>query len=282
LALQGFEGTGETVNSRGLHALSSFKHLQTVPWILAANYPVAEAYAPIKRAQNFFLAAIFIGALLSMVLAWMLMQRLTRPLLVFTEHVEKMAEKTGAERFFHYEKEDEIGTLARTFNQMVMEVEKQTEDLRYLGNHDALTGLFNRHYFEAELERLARGRQTPVSIIMADLDGLKQVNDRFGHAAGDDLIRAAAEVLSTTFRADDIVARIGGDEFAVLLPGTGRPEVEEALVRIRSRLVEQHDQGHEVSLALGAATAVQPTHLVDTLRAADERMYEDKNARSHG
>jgi diguanylate cyclase (GGDEF)-like protein len=282
LALQGFEGTGETVNSRGLHALASFKHMQTVPWILAANYPVAEAYAPIHRAQRFFLAAIFAGALLTMLLVWILMQRLTRPLLDFTRHVERVTERAGEERLFVYGKNDEIGTLVLNFNQMVLEIERQTEALRYLGNHDALTGLYNRRYFEAELERLARGRQSPVSVIMADVNGLKEVNDRLGHEAGDQLIRIAAEVLATTFRAEDIVARIGGDEFAVLLPGAGRSDAEEGLERIRGRLNELCRQGDaDLSLALGAATTAQPAELLATLRCADERMYEEKSSRKH-
>ncbi len=281
LAVEGFEGTGETVNSRGLHALASFKHLESVPWILAANYPVAEAYAPILRAQHFFLAAILLGALLSMVLAWLMMKRLTRPLLHLTNHVEKMAELAGEDKLFPYHGRDEIGTLARTFNRMVTETEKQTEALRYLGSHDALTSLYNRRYFEDEMERLIRGRQAPISVIIADVDGLKRVNDSLGHAAGDDLIRSAADVFAGAFRSEDIVARIGGDEFAALLPGAGLREAEEALVRIRRRQTEAGVPGGlTISLALGCAAAESPTELAAALRQADEHMYRDKKGRN--
>ncbi|MBE0598259.1 MAG: GGDEF domain-containing protein [Desulfuromonadales bacterium] len=280
-ALEGFEGTGETVNSRGLHALASFKRLNLVPWILAANYPVTEAYAPVKRAQRFFLAGILLGALLSMVLVWLLMKRLTCPLVDFTRHVEGMANLSGEERFFKYGGGDEIDTLAQTFNRMIAENESQTEKLRYLSNHDGLTGLYNRRYFEEELQRLGRGRHAPIAVIMADIDDLKKVNDSMGHAAGDALIRSAAEVLVGAFRAGDVVARIGGDEFAALLPGAGVQEAEQALARIWRRQSELTDpEGLPLSLAIGWAVAESSSELVAALRRADARMYDNKNSRT--
>ena len=93
------------------------------------------------------------------------------------------------------------------------------EKLRFMSFHDALTGLYNRAYFEEEMARLDGGRQYPVSIIACDLDGLKQINDQLGHDAGDRAIKAAAKILGLhTFRKEDVVARIGGDEFIVVLP----------------------------------------------------------------
>lgn len=95
------------------------------------------------------------------------------------------------------------------------------EKLRFSSNHDALTGLYNRAYFDEELGRINLGRKFPAIIMVADVDRLKEFNDRFGHAIGDELIRRAAAVLKEAFRFEDIVARIGGDEFCALLPETG-------------------------------------------------------------
>ncbi|HEY5975284.1 MAG TPA: sensor domain-containing diguanylate cyclase, partial [Geobacteraceae bacterium] len=159
---------------------------------------------------------------------------------------------------------------------------KQTEEkLRFISTHDSLTGLYNRAYFELELDRLDRSRQFPVSVVMVDVDGLKKVNDTKGHAAGDQLLQQAAKVLSSVFRAEDMVARIGGDEFVVLLPGSDAAAVDNALQRIRLTIAENciscNDDG--VSLSLGAATATEAGGLLQAIKQADQRMYQDKLSR---
>ena len=153
--------------------------------------------------------------------------------------------------------------------------------LRELAETDPLTGLYNRAYFELELDRLDRSRQFPVSVVMVDVDGLKKVNDTKGHAAGDQLLQQAAKVLSSVFRAEDMVARIGGDEFVVLLPGSDAAAVDNELQRIRLTIAENciscNDDG--VSLSLGAATATEAGGLLQAIKQADQRMYQDKLSR---
>ncbi|RNC67597.1 MAG: diguanylate cyclase [Desulfuromonadales bacterium] len=152
------------------------------------------------------------------------------------------------------------------------------EELHYIANHDALTGLYNRGFFEEELRRLASGRAFPVSIILADIDGLKQVNDTLGHDAGDRLIQRAAQILLDSFRTEDIVARIGGDEFAVLLPDADEEVVSNACtrgLRCQEHLNESND-GLPVNLSFGTATAYIGGELTAALKLADERMYGDK------
>jgi len=155
------------------------------------------------------------------------------------------------------------------------------EQLRYLSTHDNLTGLYNRAYFDVELARLARGRTFPVAVVMADVDGLKVVNDSFGHVAGDRLLQRAATVLLETFRADDVVARIGGDEFVVLVPGANEAEVEEMLARIRTSQQSFRCENHEctLSLSLGYATAHMGNDLLNAFKLADQRMYREKSRR---
>lgn len=155
------------------------------------------------------------------------------------------------------------------------------EQLVFVSTHDALTGLHNRAHFEAEFKRAAQGRLLPVSVIVTDVDGLKAVNDSLGHAAGDELIKAAADCLRRSFRAGDLVARLGGDEFAVLLPGADEAAVAESLQRIRAEMEcsGQRPPCVQVSMSLGAATASTPEELAQVLREADRRMYQDKTAR---
>ncbi len=150
--------------------------------------------------------------------------------------------------------------------------------LKYQSTHDAQTELYNRAFFDAELERTMQGSQFPVSVIVADLDGLKRVNDSLGHEAGDLLIKGAAEVLQMAFRGSDIVARTGGDEFIILLHGMGQDGAAASLERIRS-CAQTYNAGHDgqpVSISLGAATATAAEELPLALKQADERMYADK------
>jgi len=114
------------------------------------------------------------------------------------------------------------------------------EKLRHLGTRDALTGLYNRSFFEEEMQRLEEEGILPVSIIVADVDSLKIVNDALGHGCGDELLRRVASVLRSQLRPSDVVARIGGDEFAVILPHTGREAAEEVVRRVSSAMEEEN------------------------------------------
>lgn len=151
--------------------------------------------------------------------------------------------------------------------------------LKFLSTHDALTGLYNRGYFEEEMARLERGRSFPVSIVMADVDYLKKTNDHKGHAAGDDLLIRVAEILASAFRVEDVVARIGGDEFAVLLPATDAKSAQISLDRIHQAILEYNiaDPENSIRLSLGMSTAESHASLADVLKKADEDMYRRKN-----
>lgn len=147
------------------------------------------------------------------------------------------------------------------------------ESLRHQSTHDILTGLYNRAFFDAELERFSHSRMFPLSIVMADINDLKKVNDTLGHLEGDKMISLAARVMLEAFRSEDIVARIGGDEFAVLLPKTDCKVAEETVERI---LRCPEVVNGEVSIAFGIACAEDENHIAEALKGCDERMYQDK------
>ncbi len=150
--------------------------------------------------------------------------------------------------------------------------------LEYLGKHDVLTKLKNRSFYVDELNRLERKGPFPVSAIIVDLNELKTVNDQLGHAAGDALLRRAGEVLAKAIQKPYQAARIGGDEFAVLLPGANERETEVVTESIR-QIVELNNQfysGPTLSFSMGYATCDRGERIEDMLREADAAMYADK------
>ena len=155
------------------------------------------------------------------------------------------------------------------------EMEKQ---LKYLGTHDPLTKLANRTYFEEEMSRLESGDHEPVTVIVCDVDGLKLVNDTLGHKAGDNLLVAAANVLKKPFRTEGVVARVGGDEFAILLKGMDQITAENACQQICEAIKENNKRAEiPLSLSVGFATRRDSlTNLTELFKEADNKMYRVK------
>lgn len=152
------------------------------------------------------------------------------------------------------------------------------EKIRFLTFHDSLTGLYNRNFLEEELIRLNTERQLPISIIMADLNGLKIVNDILGHMDGDLLLKACAYQLKEACRDEDIIARFGGDEFLVLLPVTSKSDALRIVERIRSGSEKVVTPLGPMSVALGCYTKKKLDETIESaIKRADEDMYRDKS-----
>ena len=167
----------------------------------------------------------------------------------------------------------------------ITEIKRLEAELQYLSFHDALTGIFNRAYFEQELDRLSKGRKASVGVVVADLDNLKPVNDTLGHAAGDALLKRAANALRRAFRAEDIVARVGGDEFAVVLTEVNSEVMERALARLEQEVARDNlaYPDSELSLSVGYALAKENPFPAEALyRAADSAMYQKKFSKKKG
>jgi diguanylate cyclase (GGDEF)-like protein len=150
--------------------------------------------------------------------------------------------------------------------------------LEYLGTHDELTKLLNRAFYAAEIERLQRKQQFPISVIVIDLNGLKRINDDQGHMVGDEMLRRLGEVLDKAVDPPGRACRIGGDEFAILLPQTEAGAAESLLEAIRSLLFinNQFHVAAPLQIAAGFAMITTGERIEDAIRLADQRMYDEK------
>ncbi len=160
------------------------------------------------------------------------------------------------------------------------------ERTRYLAAHDSLTGLINRHTLVERLEtrlNMTRRERRSFGLLYIDLDGLKTINDRYGHSAGDDFIKRASNALLQSFRESDIVGRIGGDEFVVICPGVSQPlTLTSMLERARAELKRVHlDLPGAATIGISAGVVVcDGSETADAvLQEADQAMYRDKEQR---
>lgn len=169
-----------------------------------------------------------------------------------------------------------LNQFATVFSDVTEEV-NFTEKIRYLSFHDQLTGLYNRHFFEEELLRLDTERNLPLTIALLDVNGLKLTNDAFGHKKGDELLVKVAEHLKTECRFDDIIARIGGDEFVILLPKTSEQEASNIIERIYASIENTKMDNIIISVSIGFDTKTNATQPVSEIFSkAEEHMYRKK------
>lgn len=161
------------------------------------------------------------------------------------------------------------------------EKKQKLEEIEFLSYHDQLTGLHNRRYYEEELRRLDTERNLPIALVMADVNGLKLTNDAFGHQEGDLLLKEVGNTLRAVCRADEIVARIGGDEFMLLMPKTDEQGAIRLIERINEALIEAKSGDTLVSVAIGYAVKSELSQDMNEIYAqAEDRMYSRKLSES--
>ncbi|ADY56002.1 diguanylate cyclase and metal dependent phosphohydrolase [Syntrophobotulus glycolicus DSM 8271] len=174
---------------------------------------------------------------------------------------------------------DENAEATRMFGtvQDVTDRKKVEKEIVFLSYHDKLTGLYNRRFYEEEIKRMDTENNLPISIIMGDVNGLKLVNDAFGHDKGDELLLKCAAALKKACCQNEIIVRLGGDEFLVLLPRTEGEEAKQVIDRIKSHYAKESVNGLSISISFGSDTKRRPEEDIFKIQKnAEDYMYNLK------
>lgn len=176
--------------------------------------------------------------------------------------------------------ETPIGRLTIAIVRDVTNRRQLEQRLRHASTHDGLTGLYNRGHLDDTRAALEASAE-PVAVVLLDVDGLKEVNDRLGHEAGDQLLRRAAVVLRSVCGPNDVAVRLGGDEFALLIPGADESTTTRMLVAIESELAQHNEihRGTPLAISMGAGLTTKRGGIGQAMRVADQRMYAQKRRR---
>ena len=244
-----------------------------------------EATEAMRLARLKLMVALLVVCLSALVFMYLVRRHLIYPL----QRIDKALANLSVDRpapEFHATRMIEIQAIEQTIREhhaLLIQNEETRQVLEKLANKDGLTGLTNRRHFmqsaEVELQRAQRYRR-PVTVAMADLDLFKRLNDTYGHAAGDAMLCAFADLVQDTLRQSDLVCRYGGEEFAFLFPEIGPAETEKLAERLRFRCAEMEvalPDGRSVkaTVSIGLADASE-SPIEIALKHADEALYEAK------
>ncbi|MEQ8175418.1 MAG: PAS domain S-box protein [Syntrophomonadaceae bacterium] len=160
----------------------------------------------------------------------------------------------------------------------ITERKKANDALRYHSMHDQLTGIYNRNYYEEELRRLKSVPGVSLALTICDVDGLKIINDTMGHEQGDLLLKNVAGILSESFPRGAMIARIGGDEFAIIMTPCTEKSVEEYCITLRNKIEKANENSNiKISVSIGFATGnTNESEIAALVKQADDNMYRDK------
>lgn len=241
-----------------------------------------------SQVRSFFQGLLYLlaGSLIAYVFARLVTRRLISGLSRVTKGFARVSAGERGMRI-PFDHRDEVGVLAQGFNRMMADLESNEDKLQTLAATDFLTGLPNRRSFlerlEVEQARQKRGSNTPVALLMLDLDHFKKVNDNYGHIAGDAVLRHVASCMQASLRVGDIAGRLGGEEFVMLLANADQSSARQVAERLRQTIAEHpldwEDQSIAVTVSIGLTLLHPDDELPETvLNRADLALYCAKGA----
>lgn len=284
-AIEADQSNYEEYRINGMKTMAYFEKIPETDLIVVTSIDASEVTVPIWKSMLYLLALMaFLSILFGFVLSRTLMYRFASPLIALRKRIEKVARGEQADTQSLTYSNAEINDIANSIEIIVKDIARREEERKsaeYLSFHDSLTGLYNRRYFSEKQNQMDTEQNYPLSVICCDINGLKMVNDVFGHEAGDKLICMIADCLRQSCREKDIAARVGGDEFSVLMPDTSEEEAKRMMERITKSFPAKGIYGAVVSASLGYSVKVKSSQSIEeTIRLADKMMYDHKRAES--
>lgn len=284
-AMTGFRGTGITVNAKGVEEVVAMVSVPSTGWFVVARLPTAEAFLPVRRAQMYVVRGSVVVSVAFLLLAFFGLYLVFRPLVRAAEQADRMTRGEMPLEPLPVVHDDEVGHLTSAFNRLLRKLSDSQTELARAAHHDALTGLPNRMLLADRLHQvraLAKRTGGRIALLFLDLDGFKPINDGRGHEVGDEVLRQVAERLAGCVRESDTLARVGGDEFVILLGGLDE-QAEAAAVSVATKCIaaleasfpvqgEACRLGVSIGIALGNGESAANTLLL----AADQAMYQAK------
>lgn len=280
-ALRGETGEIRFTDATGTALLAGYAPVPSTGWAIIAQRPVASTLLPLNDLLMATARNTLPLLLLSIVLLWLLSRWIARPLGELASIAKRMQDPDSAERIRRVRSwYFEASQLKRALLMGLTSIQHKIRDLRRASTTDTLTALLNRRGLN-EAMALLQAAETPLAIVAVDIDHFKTINDRYGHAAGDQALRVLAALLTEGSRQGDTVARSGGEEFVMLMPGAPLAAAVATAERLRQKLARlDNDDGLPAPVTLSAGVACYPEHgatLDEVIQRADRALYYAKN-----
>lgn len=286
-AMKGRAGVTADVNSSGVQSLTATAAIPSTGWFVVASQPASDVLQPLENMQRRMIGNAVWMLVVMVLLLVVGLRHVFKPLVSSAELADKMTRDEVPLMHLPVIRNDEVGHLTSAFNRLLDKLSEAQIELSEMAHHDTLTGLPNRSLLADVLMRaLTRARRngTEVAVLFLDLDGFKPINDAYGHACGDEALQQVAQRLTSVMRQADTVARIGGDEFVVLLSDLSAGD-REGVEQVAQKCLNAFDQpfhvkGNAIQLGVSVGIAMAPGATpADTLMsAADTAMYSAKQA----
>ncbi len=286
-AMNGFRGVGMTVDAAGIEELSAIASVPSSGWFVVASLPASEVFAPISRLHHFIINNTVYMVPLFFIIIVLGLRYLLRPLMNAAQHADKMTREEIPLEPLPVVRDDEVGHLTQAFNRVLSKLIESRAELQHIAHHDTLTGLPNRQLLADRMQQaLARAQRNEglVALLFLDLDGFKPINDQLGHEAGDVALREVASRLRAIVRSEDTLARVGGDEFVILLADLGGNAtataelVADKCLEIFQQPFVVRDQSCKLGTSIGIAIGEGGCLPDKLLIAADRAMYQAKES----